>query len=64
MLGFFAAATRLVPREAMQDAVRGSVPEGTEELNLRAFDAGWEAFETEYGSPAADRAAEEPVEVG
>ena len=41
MLGFFAAATRLVPRDAMQDAVRGSVPEGTEELNLRAFDAGW-----------------------
>ncbi len=64
MLGFFAAVTKLVPRDAMRDAVRGSVPEGTEELNLRAFDAGWEAFEAEYGEAAADLAAEEPVGVG
>ncbi len=64
MVGFFAAVTKMVPREAMRDAVRGSVPEGTEELNLRAFDAGWEAFESEYGESAADRAAAEPVEVG
>ncbi len=47
MVGFFAAVTRLVPREALRDAVRDSVPPGTEELNLRAFDAGWEAFETD-----------------
>ena len=26
--------------EAMREAVRGSVPAGTEELNLKAFDAG------------------------
>jgi 2-oxoglutarate ferredoxin oxidoreductase subunit gamma len=59
MLGFFAAVTRLVPREAMRDAVRASVPEGTEELNLRAFDAGWAALET---SPT--EAPAEPVGVG
>jgi Pyruvate/2-oxoacid:ferredoxin oxidoreductase gamma subunit len=56
--------TKLVPREAMQEAVRGSVPEGTEELNLRAFDAGWEAYEEQYGEAAADPATAAPVEVG
>ena len=49
MLGFVAAATQLVTREQMRDAVLGSVPTGTEELNLRAFDAGYDFFEKEYG---------------
>jgi 2-oxoglutarate ferredoxin oxidoreductase subunit gamma len=53
MLGFFAAVARLVPKEAMRDAVKESVPPGTEDLNLRAFDAGWEYFESEYGSGGA-----------
>lgn len=44
MLGFFAAATRIVPLEKMREAVTESVPKGTEELNLRAFDAGVAAF--------------------
>jgi len=48
MLGFFAASTALVPHEAMRDAVSESVPPGTEELNLRAFDAGWEYFTENY----------------
>jgi len=52
MLGFFAAVTGLVPREAMREAVAKSVPPGTEELNLRAFDAGWQAYEEEYGAAA------------
>ncbi len=51
MLGFFAAVTQMVPREAMRD-VAHSVPEGTEELNLRAFDAGYDAYEKEYGEAA------------
>jgi 2-oxoglutarate ferredoxin oxidoreductase subunit gamma len=50
MLGFFAAATRLVPQQAMREAVGASVPSGTEELNLKAFDAGWSYFEQEYGA--------------
>lgn len=45
MVGFVTAATRIVPREAMREAVRHSVPKGTEELNLRAFDAGLEYFD-------------------
>jgi 2-oxoglutarate ferredoxin oxidoreductase subunit gamma len=50
MVGFFSAATRLVAREAARDAVKGAVPAGTEELNLKAFDAGWAAFEADYGA--------------
>jgi 2-oxoglutarate ferredoxin oxidoreductase subunit gamma len=53
MLGFFAAATGIVPRDAIRGAVKASVPSGTEELNLRAFDAGWSAFETDYGADGA-----------
>ena len=49
MLGFFAAATQMATRDAMRDAVKGSVPSGTEDLNLSAFDAGWEYYEQEYG---------------
>lgn len=55
MVGFFAAATRIVPREAMRAAVKAAVPSGTEELNLRAFDAGWAAFEADYGAREAER---------
>jgi 2-oxoglutarate ferredoxin oxidoreductase subunit gamma len=49
MVGFVAAVTGLVDREAMREAVAESVPKGTEALNLRAFDAGWDYFQTEYG---------------
>jgi 2-oxoglutarate ferredoxin oxidoreductase subunit gamma len=49
MLGFFAAVTKLVSHQEMRQAVEASVPEGTEALNLKAFDAGWTYFEEEYG---------------
>ena len=55
MLGFFAAANQFVPREDMRTAVKDSVPAGTEELNLRAFDAGAEFFDTEYGDKASSK---------
>ncbi len=42
MVGFFTAVTDLVPREAMRRAVEESVPSGTEELNLKAFDQGFD----------------------
>jgi 2-oxoglutarate ferredoxin oxidoreductase subunit gamma len=42
MLGFFAGMTDLMPAEALRKAVGSSVPEGTEELNLKAFDRGYE----------------------
>ncbi|MBN2082010.1 2-oxoacid:acceptor oxidoreductase family protein [bacterium] len=58
MLGFFAAATELVPREALRSAVEDSVPHGTEELNLKAFDAGWNHFTEEYGAKQPSRKKE------
>ena len=48
MLGFFAAVTRIISREAMRTAVKESAPAGTEELNLKAFDAGWDYFCAKY----------------
>ncbi len=47
MLGFFAAVTDVVSVEAMRKAVLSSVPKGTEELNRKAFQMGYE-----YGSAA------------
>jgi len=42
MLGFVVATTEITSPEAMKQAVLASVPKGTEELNKRAFDAGFE----------------------
>lgn len=44
MVGFFAAVTEIVPIDAMRAAVRASVPAGTEEMNLKAFELGVEHF--------------------
>ena len=49
MLGFFTAVTQIVTRDEMREAVKGSVPPGTEDLNLQAFDAGCEYFDEKYG---------------
>ncbi len=40
MVGFFTSVTRLVDAGAVRDAVRASVPPGTEVMNLKAFDRG------------------------
>jgi 2-oxoglutarate ferredoxin oxidoreductase subunit gamma len=41
MMGFMTAVTKLLDPEAMRKAVTASVPKGTEELNLRAFEEGY-----------------------
>lgn len=41
MVGFFAACTDLVGVEALRSSVEDSVPEGTQALNLAAFDRGY-----------------------
>ena len=41
MLGFFTAVTGLVSLDAMKKAVLDSVPKGTEELNMSAFERGY-----------------------
>lgn len=57
MLGFFTAMTGLVDREAMRKAVETSVPKGTEELNLKAFDKGYQ-YGLELKSGRVEVAAE------
>jgi len=42
MTGFFASVTDLVSLSSMQLAVEDSVPKGTEKLNLKAFETGYE----------------------
>jgi 2-oxoglutarate ferredoxin oxidoreductase subunit gamma len=42
MLGFVAANTAAVSFEGLRDAVVNSVPKGTEDLNRRAFETGYE----------------------
>ena len=41
MLGFLAALDQSVSPEALRQAVRESVPKGTEEFNLKAFERGY-----------------------
>jgi 2-oxoglutarate ferredoxin oxidoreductase subunit gamma len=58
MVGFLTAVTRIAAREVMRDAVAASVPAGTEELNLKAFDRGYE--HAEAVAPAPRRAELRP----
>jgi 2-oxoglutarate ferredoxin oxidoreductase subunit gamma len=61
MVGFFAAVTNVLEPQAIRDAVGDSVPPAFRELNLKAFDKGFE-----YGTQhlSADLETEEqPIEV-
>lgn len=49
MLGAFTAISQVVSYEGMKNAVLSSVPKGTEELNIKAFDKGYE-----YGKKVRD----------
>lgn len=42
VLGLFGAVTKIMPREALAKAVETSVPAGTQELNLKAFNKGYD----------------------
>jgi len=42
MLGAFAAITGIVDREAFRESIKVNVPKGTEELNLKAFEKGYQ----------------------
>jgi 2-oxoglutarate ferredoxin oxidoreductase subunit gamma len=53
MVGFFGAVTNLLDREALRQAVADSVPPAFQELNLRAFDKGFD-----YGSQLLLKLAE------
>jgi 2-oxoglutarate ferredoxin oxidoreductase subunit gamma len=55
MVGFFGAITQLLERDALRNAVGDSVPQAYRELNLKAFDRGFE-----YGTKALN--GEIPIE--
>jgi len=42
MLGFVAANTDIVSADSLREAVLSSIPKGTEELNTRAFEQGYQ----------------------
>ena len=42
MVGFFGAVSQLLERDALRNAVAASVPEAYRELNLKAFDRGYD----------------------
>lgn len=42
MLGFFGAVAGVIDVEAMKNSIMHSVPRGTEQFNLRAFDRGYD----------------------
>ncbi len=61
MVGFFGAVTNVLNPEALRQAVADSVPEAFRELNLRAFDKGFE-----YGANHLSSSVEkddQPIEV-
>ena len=41
MIGFFTSVTELIKANAMREAVKTSIPKGTETINLLAFDRGY-----------------------
>jgi 2-oxoglutarate ferredoxin oxidoreductase subunit gamma len=59
MVGFFTAVTKLLTADAVRKAVSDSVPSSFRELNLKAFDRGYE-----YGLTAKAGAPPELEEVG
>ena len=55
MVGFFTAVTKLLSADAVRKAVADSVPPSSRELNIKAFDKGFE-----YGSTAQAGAPPKP----
>jgi len=55
MVGFFAAVTQLLGADAVRKAIADSVPSSFRELNLKAFDKGYE-----YGQAALAAGPERP----
>ena len=55
MLGYITHRFDLVPREAIEKVILSRIPKGTEDLNTRAFQAGWDL--AEGGAPAKGGAA-------
>jgi 2-oxoglutarate ferredoxin oxidoreductase subunit gamma len=63
MVGFFGSVTGIVSRQALRDAVADSVPKAFVELNLKAFDAGYEYGQKHLADGALDLRAQDEVVV-
>lgn len=61
MVGFFGAVTGIVRREALRDAVADSVPKAFVELNLKAFDAGYDYGKKHLADGALDLRSQDEV---
>ncbi len=61
MVGFFGAVTELLKPDALRDAIADSVPPAFRELNLKAFDKGYE-YGTQHLSGVVEK-DDEPIEV-
>jgi 2-oxoglutarate ferredoxin oxidoreductase subunit gamma len=61
MVGFFGAVTNVLNPDALRQAVADSVPEAFRELNLKAFDKGFE-YGTKHLSAEVEK-DDEPIEV-
>ncbi len=59
MLGFLTSVAEVVGYEAMKQALFDSIPSGTEDLNLRAFEKGYE-----YGKKQKSEDRSQETEVG
>jgi 2-oxoglutarate ferredoxin oxidoreductase subunit gamma len=42
MIGAFVAITKLLDENAVKESIKENIPKGTEELNLAAFEKGYE----------------------
>jgi 2-oxoglutarate ferredoxin oxidoreductase subunit gamma len=49
MLGFLAAKSDIVSYEALKDSILDSIPQGTEDFNMKAFELGYN-YGVEHGS--------------
>jgi len=56
MLGFLAAVSDLISPKALRDSILASVPEGTGDFNLKAFDLGY-TYGLEHGERGNDKAS-------
>jgi 2-oxoglutarate ferredoxin oxidoreductase subunit gamma len=61
MVGFFAAVTGLLDPDALRQAVADSVPPATRELNLRAFDKGFDYGLAKLGATVEADQGEHPA---
>jgi 2-oxoglutarate ferredoxin oxidoreductase subunit gamma len=63
MVGFFAAVVGLLQPDALRQAVADSVPESFKELNLKAFDKGFQYGVSKMLHPEVSQATEEEATV-